>query len=275
MHGAFQHPLRVGVRLLWMFAELLYIGSLYPSMVLLCAGETRLIRRARWLQYGSRRLLRIFGGRLAHTGQLPGSGLLVCNHLSYLDVLALSAISPCAFVAKQEVRSWPVFGWFARLGGTLFTDRQRRMEVGLLTRDLKSLLDQNLLVVLFPEGTSSDGRTVLPFKSALLQPAVDSRHPVSAAAIAYGLEDGDAGEEVCYWKDMTFVPHLLNLLAKKRITISLRFARFSKSSASRKELARHLHAEVSMLRSHSAVRVETTCPGVAAETAFSTMEPVA
>src|SRR5262249_15723182 len=156
--------------------------------------------------------------------------------LSYLDILVLSALTPAIFVAKRDVKHWPVFGCFAQFGGTLFADRERRVQVGELTGELRSVLDQGALVVLFPQGTSSDGRTVLPFKSSLLEAATDCSHPLSASLIEYRIEDGNVGEEVCYWKDMTFVPHLLNLLSKRQITASVRFSKIENSNPNRKEL---------------------------------------
>ena len=87
------------------------------------------------------------------------------------------------FVAKHEVKSWPVFGWFSKMGGTLFVDRERRTSVGETTNEIQSALDQGALVVLFPEGTSSDGKTVLPFKSSLLEPATRQSNPLFAGSI--------------------------------------------------------------------------------------------
>jgi hypothetical protein len=130
----------------------------------------------------------------------------------------------------------------------LFADREKRAQVGDLTKALRTALDEGALVVLFPEGTSSDGQTVLPFKSSLLEPATGNSHPVSASLIEYRLKDGDAGEEVCYWKDMTLVPHLVNLLSKQRVEVSVQFSELRKGSTNRKELARQLHAEVLKLK---------------------------
>jgi len=80
------------------------------------------------------------------------------------------------------------------------------------------------LVVVFPEGTSSDGQTVLPFKSSLLEPATRQIHSLSISLIQYELDDGDAGQDVCYWGDVTFFSHLLNLLSKRTLRASIRFA---------------------------------------------------
>src|SRR5207249_11430411 len=157
-------------------------------------------------------------------GNIPSSGLLVSNHLSYLDVLVLAALSPCTFVAKREVKHWPVFGWFARLAGTVFVQRERPAQAAIAAGEIEAPLRTGVLVVLFPEGTSSGGDTILPFKSSLLEPAVQRTCPITAGLIQYELAEGDAREEVCYWRDMTMVPHLLNLLSKRSIRAFLSFA---------------------------------------------------
>jgi 1-acyl-sn-glycerol-3-phosphate acyltransferase len=164
--------------------------------------------------------------------------------LSYLDILVLASLAPAVFVAKREVKSWPVMGLLAQLGGTLFVDRERRTQVGEVNDEIQAALDGGALVVLFPEGTSSDGQTVLPFKSSLLEPATQQKHPLTVGRLRYAITDGDAGAEVCYWGDAVFFPHLLNLLGKRAVRVSVRFARIQNHGADRKELARQLHAEV-------------------------------
>ena len=246
--GALQHPLVVVARVTWLAWELIVIAVLYFFRVVFLGDLPLIEARAQWLQLGCRRVLRVFNAEVRSTGKVPRTGLLVSNHLSYLDILALSSLTPSVFVAKSEVRHWPVFGWFARLGGTLFADRERRLQVGELSKEVRAVLDSGALVILFPEGTSSDGQTVLPFKSSLLEPVTGCGHSLTASLIAYRLEDGDVGEEVCYWKDMTFVPHLINLLSKKRVEVAVQFSELRKGSTNRKELARQLHAEVLKLK---------------------------
>jgi 1-acyl-sn-glycerol-3-phosphate acyltransferase len=204
--------------------------------------------KARWLQRSCRRTLRVFVAEVDRRGELPASGLLVSNHLSYLDILVLSSLRPVVFVAKQDVKSWPVLGWFAAMAGTIFIDRERRTHVGRITRTIEETMNSGLLVVLFPEGTSSGGETVLPFKSSLLEPAVQPTHPLSAVLIQYELEDGDVSEEVCYWKDMTFLPHLINLLGKASVRARLSCVRIDRLATNRKNLARHLHSEILRLK---------------------------
>jgi 1-acyl-sn-glycerol-3-phosphate acyltransferase len=233
----------------------------FAPCVLFRSGTSGLEARASWLQTGCRRALRLFNIRVKAHGPIPTRGLLVSNHLSYLDILVLGALTPSIFVAKGDIKNWPIFGWFARLGGTLFADRERRIRVGPLTRQLRAILDRGIPVVLFPEGTSSDGRTILPFKSALLEPATDSSWPLSASLIKYRLEDGDVGEEVCYWKDMTFIPHLLNLLGKRQIEVSVRFSTVKPASQDRKQLARELHSAIVTLKKlHSAPTLYSPIP---------------
>jgi 1-acyl-sn-glycerol-3-phosphate acyltransferase len=253
MTGLFTHPLRVAGRLVWLAAE---VGAASVSFVLgwLPGGaeHSRLERRALWLQRSCRRVLRILNVDIQVAGPVPQEGLLISNHLSYLDILVLSSLTPALFVAKREVRGLPVFGWLAAWGGTLFIDRERRSDVARLNQEIKTVLRNKVVLVLFPEGTSSDGQTVLPFKSSLLEPAAQGNHDLSVSRISYCLRDGKVEEEVCYWRDMTMLPHVINLLSKRAVEASVSFNRIRECSADRKELARQMHAEILRLQSVAA-----------------------
>ena len=109
-------------------------------------------------------------------------------------------------------------------------------------------MNQNALVVLFPEGTSTNGQTLLPFKSSLLEPATNPAWPLAIGWIHYEIDDGDASNEVCYWGDHTFFPHMLNLLSKRRVRATVRFGEFSRRNSDRKELAQQLRAEILALK---------------------------
>jgi len=152
-------------------------------------------------------------------------------------------------VAKRDVASWPLFGSLAHAAGTIFVDRDRRF-CGTKAIDLiRQAIAGGSLVVLFPEGTSSDGSRVLPFKSALLESAVQLRSPIAAASIEYALDDGSVADEVCYWRDMTLVPHLLNILFKREIRANYSFSLAKVRSGNRKEIARELRDEIVSIRS--------------------------
>jgi 1-acyl-sn-glycerol-3-phosphate acyltransferase len=203
--------------------------------------------RARWLHRWCHFAVRVLGLRLTTLGSMPRTGLLVCNHLSYLDIIALCALRPCVFVAKSEVGRWPLFGWLARSAGTIFVERLRKADCARVVRQMNHALERGMLVVLFPEGTSSDGTTVLPFKPALLEPARALGRPVTAGAIGYSLRDGSVADEVCYWRDMTLLPHLLNLITKREISAEISFAGAKPLTGDRKSIARRLRDEVHSL----------------------------
>lgn len=209
--------------------------------------EDRAQLRATWLRAICRRLLRVFGIRASYEEMPPTEGLLVCNHLSYLDIIVLAAHQPMTFVSKREVRDWPGIGWLTRCAGTLYIDREQKADVLRVGAQLTSAIGQGVVVCIFPEGTSSDGSAVLPFRPSLLQPAVNRGWPVTPAHLSYGLADGSVEEEVCYWRDMSFGPHLLNLLGKKEITARVAYGSPMLPLCDRKELARTLRAEVAAL----------------------------
>ncbi len=235
---------RAAARLCWFAFEVLVILVNYFFTAARVPPASKRLARAAWLSRSSRRHLKIFGYSADVAGPVPKNGLLVSNHLSYLDVLAISSATPAVFVSKADVRHWPLFGWLATLGGTVFIERERRTHVGEVNREIASALAEGVLVVVFPEGTSSNGETVLPFRSSLLEPALRGAHEISVGWIHYDLSDGDAGNEVCYWGDHSFVPHLINLLGKKSVRATLRFGMFHRATDDRKELAKQLHAAV-------------------------------
>ena len=248
MKGLCCHPFRVVGRMLWFGFEVLEAIFVFLLRCVFCPKNSRRAARARWLQRTGRHVGRIFQLEIQPAGTVPARGLLVCNHVSYVDILVLVSLAPAMFVAKREVKSWPVMGKLAQLGGTLFIDRQRRTHVGEINVDIQAALDDGALVIFFPEGTSSDGRGVLPFKSSLLEPATQQKHPLAVGCVEYELENGAADEETCYWGDAVFFPHLLNLLSRRTIRSRVKFARVQHHSNDRKELAQELHSEVLRLK---------------------------
>ena len=239
---------RLALRSVWLCGQLLFITADFAWLALRHGGSPPLRARTVWLQRSSRRVLRLLEAEIESDGSCPRDGLLVSNHLSYLDILVLTSLTPAVFVSKSEVRSWPVFGWFARMAGTLFLHRARRTDVVRISEEIATALRGGHLVVLFPEGTSSDGRQVLPFRSSLLEPVNGQQRPLSVACISYAVAGGSAENDVCYWGDMTFFPHLVKLLTKEKIRARVRFRKVEHRADNRKELARQLHAEVVRLK---------------------------
>ncbi len=204
--------------------------------------------RIAWMYRNARRIIRVLACNIEVIGDRPTAGLLVSNHLSYVDIILLGSISPSVFVSKSEVREWPVFGALTRMAGTIYIRRERRADVVSIGEEIRNRLVNGELVVLFPEGTSSDGRDVLPFKSSLLQPVSESRHPLHISHIQYELSEGSVENDVCYWGDMTFFPHLLRFLSRPRTRAQVRFQRINEVPQDRKLLARSLREEILRLK---------------------------
>ena len=204
-------------------------------------------QRAQWLHRWCLAAIRRLKIELQPNGEFPSRGLLVANHLGYLDILVLSAMHPCVFVSKQEVRSWPLFGLMAKLSGTVFVDRARSSAAHTTNAEMSDALAQGAVVVLFPEGTSSDGTRVLPFRPALFDAATKAGANVVSAHISYDVADGSAAHDVCYWGGMSFFPHLLRLLSRHQIRARVRFAAETRRFANRKLAARVTRETVASL----------------------------
>ncbi len=204
------------------------------------------LARARWARRWARRYLRLFGVEVTATGEPPEHGLLVSNHLSYLDILVLGAAQPTVFVAKCELRGWPVIGWVTRCAGTIFIDRTRLRDVRRVVEELPRPVAEGAVVTFFPEGTSTDGRTVLPFYSSLFEPAIRHRWPVSGAWIEYSPDDGEEGvrDAVCWWGDADFAPHFWRFLAMRRTQARVVYGPKRPAGPDRKTLAKQLHAQI-------------------------------
>lgn len=206
--------------------------------------------RAVWLQEYCRKLLPHLGVRWETSGQVPTTGLIVSNHLSYLDILVFSAAMGCSFVSKAEVRSWPLFGPFSRLSGTVFVWRHSATDSARAYAELAKCLRTGHPVVVFPEATTSDGVTILPFRSTMFQAAIDTGVPLTPAMIHYApLADGSVAHDICFWGDMSALPHAMKLFSKRRIECHVRFDEALPQEGDRKQLARRAYERVTAMAS--------------------------
>ena len=204
-------------------------------------GSRTPAERTRWQQDQAIRMLAALEVEISVKGAMPHGGLLVCNHLSYLDVLVLAAQGPVVFVAKSEVRTWPVIGKLLETAGTILAERARPLTARKTAAQIRAALEGGLTVVLFPEGTSSAGASILPYKPSLLQAALDAGVPITPAALAYQAERGDPASEVCYWGDATFLPHLLRMAGLEKINAHLSIGPACILPPARKLAALELH----------------------------------
>lgn len=222
-------------------------------------GPMTLERRALWLQACARTVLDCLGIESQVEGQPAACGLVVSNHLSYLDILIISAAMPCFFVSKAEVNGWPFFGKAARTGGTIFLDRSSQASARSAAEQIAERLRLAVPVLLFPEGTSTDGAQVLRFHSRLIDPATTAGAPITAAAIRYVIEGGtDCGigeRDLCWYGDEGFLTHLWKVLGVAGFSAQLRFGE-PQIYSDRRVAADQTHAEISAMREASSLAVQ-------------------
>jgi 1-acyl-sn-glycerol-3-phosphate acyltransferase len=219
-------------------------------------GPMTLERRALWLQGAARAILKVLDIGSQVEGQPPECGLVVSNHLSYLDIIIISATMPCFFVAKMEIDGWPFFGKAARSGRTIFLDRSSLASAMTVAEQMTERLKLPVPVLLFPEGTSTDGAQVLRFHSRLIDPATTAGAPITAAAIRYAI-DGDVEErELCWYGDEKFITHMWKVLGVTGFSAQLRFGE-PQIYSGRRVAADQTHAEITAWREAGEMATQT------------------
>jgi 1-acyl-sn-glycerol-3-phosphate acyltransferase len=189
-------------------------------------------------------------------GQLERGGyVIIANHVSYVDGIVLGSIFPIIFVSKREVKSWPVIGQWNVLCGTIFINRQRKIQVASLIRKMTRKLQQEANLLLFPEGTSTNGEGILPFQTVPLAAPLRNRSIIVPVTVTYKTIDDqpvttENRDSVYWYGDMEFVTHFWNLLALRGIEVlvtiqpKIECFRYSDSSAGRKKLAKDCYNRV-------------------------------
>jgi 1-acyl-sn-glycerol-3-phosphate acyltransferase len=232
---------------------------LLPFQLIGIAFNFRLQRTIPHLYH--RVLCTLIGVRIREVGRrsTASPALILSNHVSWLDICVITALAPVVFVAKSEVAGWPLFGWLARLQRTIFINRQARHQTGAATREIADRLLGGDAVVLFAEGTSSDGIRVLPFRSSLVgavhHALGNSTHhthvtvqPMSLAYVGFGgVPMGRAlRERVAWYGDADLVPHLLHVLASGAVDVIVSWGEATAydMSTDRKAIARDAERSV-------------------------------
>lgn len=204
------------------------------------------------IQKWSIRILRIFGIQLhvVNADILPNSSyLLSSNHISWMDIHAINAFAPTRFVAKSEVANWPIFGWMAKQLGTVFIKRDSSRHAHFVVEELSVVL-KSQSVCIFPEGTSTNGETVRPFKSNLFESAVITKLPVFTLAIRYlSKSTGLRSEVPAFIGEMGLLESMSNMLRDRNLIVELTFFSPPESSPDkpqdRKFLALHSYEQIS------------------------------
>ncbi|MEO0496630.1 MAG: lysophospholipid acyltransferase family protein [Pseudomonadota bacterium] len=184
--------------------------------------------------------------------------LLIANHQNWLDIVVLGSVMPLCFIAKSEVRGWPGFGWLARLQRTVFVARDRRSATGASVGEIAERMTQGDVMVLFAEGTTSDGNRILPFRSSLIGAAQQAERTghvdvagVQIVTVNYakirGGAAGRAGRKALAWYgDLDLMPHILSVLMMGPMVAYVRFgqARRMDPTTDRKALTRNCYEEM-------------------------------
>ncbi|WP_309024612.1 lysophospholipid acyltransferase family protein [Pelagicoccus sp. SDUM812002] len=189
-------------------------------------------------------MLKAVGFEATVVGTPPAGGFIAPNHLGYMDIVVLASVSPQVFLSKLEVNSWPVVGAYCRMAGTLYIDRQRRSDVATKEASFAEVLAAGLNMTFFLEGTSTDGRAVLPFRASLLQPVVSNSWPITPAYLKYECEDGDVTRDICWWGDMGFGSHIFRMFKVKHVKATVVFGKQRQPGGDRKSLANELYQDV-------------------------------
>ena len=189
-------------------------------------------------------------------GQLERGGyVIIANHVGYIDGIVLGSIFPIVFVSKKEVRSWPIVGQWNILCGTIFIDRQHKGLVGRMVQEMSRKLKQEANILLFPEGTSTNGEQMLPFQTAPLAAPLRSRSVIVPTTITYksinGAPVSPANRDSLYWYgDMDFMSHFWKLLGLRSVDVLVTIQpkvecfRYRDNSAGRKTLAEDCYDRV-------------------------------
>ena len=210
-------------------------------------GPLTLEQRARWIHENCKLTMKAMGIRARIKGQPPTHGLLVANHLSYLDIVIFAAATPCFFVSKSEIRGWPVFGPMGNAGGTIFLNRSSRTSAMKVAVTIAERLHLPVPVLFFPEGTSSDGNSLLQFHNQFFEPAVQAEAPVTAASVRYVFDDGTEERELCWYGDAAFLPHLWKALGAAGFCAEVHFGK-PQIYSSRKIASATTYAEIAEMR---------------------------
>ncbi len=208
-------------------------------------------RHAR-VQAWSRRMLEIMGVTLKVQGTPPVAGpvLLICNHLSWLDITCIHAARHVRFVSKSDVKSWPVIGTLSTGSGTLYIERERRRDALRVVHHMTEALRSGDMIGVFPEGTTSDGRGLLPFHANLLQAAISSGAPVLPAALRFAdAATGETSQAPRYIDDDSLLGSLWNTLRAPPLLAIVRFGEpQDPHGRDRRAWAQSLHEDVQQLR---------------------------
>ena len=217
---------------------IMHILLVVPLCILILVSTKN--QQERIIRFWCKRLLSIFEIKVEVTGLETylvnqKKYLMVANHISWMDIIVIQSIKPCIFVAKSDVASWPLFGWVAQMTGTIFIKRDKVSDIKKALKKMKRRLIKRS-VCIFPEGTSTNGRYLLPFKSNLFQSSIDTNKSILPLCLRYE-QNNTYSDKAAFVDDMSLVDSINKIKQEKDIYVIVEVLQPIRPRYNRKELA--------------------------------------
>lgn len=208
-------------------------------------------------------LLNAFNIKVTTSGNVPPAStkgvMFIANHVSWADIHALNSQIPLRFIAKAEIRNWPIFGYLASKANPLFIDRSKRQVAGKIVGITTASLKDGDNLCFFPEGTTTDGTKVLDFKSSVLQAAINANSTIWPVAIRYSNPDGSINTKMAYAGDTGLVESMQQIIKLKNASVKLHFLEpISASNQNRRDLTQQAY-DVIVAELAFATKSRTSC----------------
>lgn len=241
-----QTPTPSAIQLLRIFRLVLHLlqGVVTAGTLLHFAREPM---RSRIIRSWAGKLLRVLNVEIRVRGNVPTLAtrgvMFVSNHVSWMDVWLLLSVRPLRFISKADVRAWPIVGYLAQAGGTLFIQREKRHHTAAIVKQAEAVLAQGDCLALFPEGTTTNGLRLRPFHSSLFQVAVDQGSAITLVTIRYVFEDGQIDTAPAYADEITMPESMRAILARRKIIAEVNyFGTLEANGKTRRELSAEAEA---------------------------------
>ena len=228
-----------------------FIGVTIISVVFPFLSAPPKLRVIKWWHQA---LLNAFNLRISAHGHVPShmvsSTMVVANHISWLDVHALNSFVSLRFIAKSELSKWPVFGYLAKNADVLFINRDNRRDAARVANMTAESLRAGDNLCLFPEGTTTDGSTIAPFKSSIIQAAIEANANIQAVAIRYPHPDGGSNTAMAYAGDTTMKQSFAQILQQQAPIVELHFlvpiitANLAEEAKNRRDLTMQIEQKI-------------------------------
>lgn len=207
------------------------------------------LTKIKLIKWWSKKLLKYFAIQIIATGNIPDSHLsntmFLANHVSWADIYALNSILPLQFIAKSDINNWPILGYLVRKSGTIFINRTSRKDTARIVDTTTDNLLAGGNIGFFPEGTTSDGTSLLRFKSSIVQAAINAKSPLHPVAIRYPLPGGGINTDMAYAGDTTMGEAMTHALKQKLSIVELHFLTPILPNANRQQLTQMAFESIS------------------------------